>query len=251
MGKSVKIRKMNSLIAAQKELRKHATAENKKINEWFFKTGLGQYGHGDQFIGVKVPENRKVAKQFADLSLADLKTLLESPVHEDRLLALLILCPQYERAVRLEDTATQKKLFDFYFKHRKQVNNWDLVDQSAPYLSGHFAFHHPEGYKKIFALKNADSLWDRRIAMISTYYFIRQNQFKEVITTAESLLDDQEDLMHKACGWMLREMGKRNLKTLIAFLDRNGPKMPRTMLRYAIEKLPEKQRKFYLQSTRR
>ena len=241
---------MNSLIAAQKVLRKHATAENKKINEWFFKTGPGQYGHGDQFIGVKVPESRKVAKQFAELSFPDLKILLESPVHEDRLLALLILRPQYERAVKLEDTATQKKLFEFYFKHRKQVNNWDLVDQSAPYLSGHFAFHHPEGHRKIFALTHSASMWDRRIAMISTFYFIRQNQFKEVITTAEALLDDQEDQMHKACGWMLREMGKRNLKTLIAFLDRNGPQMPRTMLRYAIEKLPEKQRKSYLQSTR-
>jgi 3-methyladenine DNA glycosylase AlkD len=238
------------MIEAQKALRRYATAENKKINEWFFKTGPGQYGHGDQFIGVKVPENRKVAKQFADLALNELKILLESPVHEDRLLALLILCPQYERAVRLEDTVTQKKLFDFYFKHRAYVNNWDLVDQSAPYLSGHFAFHHPEGYQKIFALNASKSLWDRRIAMISTFYFIRQNQFKEVIITAESLLNDQEDLMHKACGWMLREMGKRDLKPLIAFLDRNGARMPRTMLRYAIEKLPEKQRKFYLETTR-
>jgi len=238
------------MIEAQKALRKHATAENKKINEWFFKTGPGQYGHGDQFIGVKVPENRKVAKQFADLPFKDLKILLESPVHEDRLLALLILCPQYERAVKREDVITQKKLFDFYFKHRTYVNNWDLVDQSAPYLSGHFAFHHPDGHQKIFALIDSRSMWDRRIAMISTYYFIRQNQFKETIAMAEALLNDPEDLLHKASGWMLREMGKRDLKPLIAFLDRHGTKMPRTMLRYAIEKLSEKQRKFYLKSTR-
>jgi 3-methyladenine DNA glycosylase AlkD len=239
------------MTPAQKALRKHATAENKKINEWFFKTGPGQYGHGDQFIGVKVPENRKVAKEFADLGFDDLKTLLESPVHEDRLLALLILCPQYERAARLEDEKTCKKLFDFYFKHRKYVNNWDLVDQSAPYLSGHYAFHHTDGRKKVFELVNSKSMWDRRIAIISTYYFIRQNQFDEVIAITKKLLQDQEDLLHKACGWMLREMGKRDLKTLITFLDQNGPLMPRTMLRYAIEKLPEKQRKFYLNSTRK
>jgi len=238
------------MIPAQKELRKHATAANQKINEWFFKTGPGQYGHGDQFIGVKVPEARKVAKRFHDLPFADLKTLLHSPIHEDRLLALLILRPRYERAVKAKDLREQKKIFAFLLNNKKRVNNWDLVDQSAPYITGHFAFANPVAGKKIFALVRSKNMWDRRIAMVSTFYFIRQNQFDEVVAMAEALLDDQEDLMHKACGWMLREMGKRELKPLLAFLDRHGKRMPRTMLRYAIEKLPEKQRIQYLKKTR-
>jgi 3-methyladenine DNA glycosylase AlkD len=242
---------MKSLIPAQKALRKHATASNKKINEWFFKTGPGQYGHGDQFIGVKVPEVRKVAKQFHDLPFADLKKLLHSPIHEDRLLALLILRHLYESAIKVEDMKTQKKNFDFLMINRKRVNNWDLVDQSAPYITGHFAFTNPAAGKKIFALIRSKSMWDRRIAMISTFYFIRQNRFNETIAMAEALLNDKEDLMHKASGWMLREMGKRDLKPLIAFLDRHGNQMPRTMLRYAIEKLPENQRKKYLKTTRK
>lgn len=251
MGKSVTLEKMKSLIPAQKALRKHATASNKKINEWFFKTGPGQYGHGDQFIGVKVPEVRKVAKQFHDLPFADLKKLLHSPIHEDRLLALLILRHLYESAIKVEDMKTQKKNFDFLMINRKRVNNWDLVDQSAPYITGHFAFTNPAAGKKIFALIRSKSMWDRRIAMISTFYFIRQNRFNETIAMAEALLNDKEDLMHKASGWMLREMGKRDLKPLIAFLDRHGNQMPRTMLRYAIEKLPENQRKKYLKTTRK
>ena len=239
------------MIPAQKELRKHATAANQKINEWFFKTGPGQYGHGDQFIGVKVPEVRKVAKQFHDLPFAELKTLLHSPIHEDRLLALLILRPRYERAVKAKDLREQKKIFVFLLNNKKRVNNWDLVDQSAPYITGHFAYANPAAAKKIFALILSKNMWDRRIAMVSTFYFIRQNQFDEVVAMAEALLDDQEDLMHKACGWMLREMGKRDLKPLLTFLDQHGGHMPRTMLRYAIEKLPEKQRIHYLKNTRK
>lgn len=236
---------------AQIELRKYATASNKKTNEWFFKTGPGQYGHGDQFIGVKVPEIRKTAKKFQDLELKDLKVLLESPVHEDRLLALLILRPKYETAVKKNDSREQKIIFDFFFKNKKRVNNWDLVDQSAPYVSGHFAYHHPAIRKKLFALATSSSMWDRRIAILSTFYFIRKNRFQETLILTKKLLNDPEDLMHKACGWMLRELGKRDLKTMLEFIENYGTRMPRTMLRYSIEKLPTQQRLHYLNQTRK
>jgi 3-methyladenine DNA glycosylase AlkD len=237
------------MIPAQKALRKHATAANKKTCEWFFKTAPGQYGHGDQFIGVKTPQMRLVSKAYSSLGLKELKILLNSPVHEDRGLALMILRPQYERAVKLEDKKTQKLIFDFYWKNKKRVNNWDLVDGSAPYISGHYIFANPTAGKKVFSLITSKNLWDRRIAMISTYYFIRQGEFEPVIKMASALLKDKEDLMHKASGWMLREMGKRDLKPLLKFLNQHVHDMPRTMLRYSIEKLPEPQRLAYLRAT--
>ncbi|MBU6155207.1 MAG: DNA alkylation repair protein, partial [Bdellovibrionales bacterium] len=165
------------VILAQKELRKFASLENKKINEWFFKTGPGQYGFGDQFIGVKIPENRKVAKRFADLGFEELETLLKSPIHEDRVLALLILRPRFERARKVADQKSQERIFRFYLKFRNRVNNWDLVDLSAPYISGPFIFDHKSARRKILSLSHSKSMWDRRIAILSTFFFIRQNQF--------------------------------------------------------------------------
>jgi 3-methyladenine DNA glycosylase AlkD len=232
--------------AAQKALRKFASQENKKINEWFFKTGPGQYGHGDQFIGVKVPQTRKVAKNFSDLSLKELKILFDSPIHEDRLLGIMILRIQYEKSARIHDLKNMKKYFDFFYKNKNRINNWDLVDSSAPYLSGHFVFNQATDRKKIFSLIHSKNMWDRRIAILSTFYFIRQNHFNVTLQLAKTLLQDNEDLMHKASGWMLREIGKRDLATLLHFLDQFTLKMPRTMLRYAIEKLPERQRRHYL-----
>jgi 3-methyladenine DNA glycosylase AlkD len=237
---------MKKLIPAQIALRKHATKANKKTNEWFFKTGPGQYGHGDEFIGVKVPKTRLVAKAFADLSLTEIKILLDSPVHEDRLLGVILLRIQYEKAVKKNDLKIQKTIFNFYLKNKSRVNNWDLVDSSAPYLTGHFIFHTPNAQKKIFSLIHSKNMWDRRIAILSTFYFIRQYHFNPTIELARILLKDEEDLMHKASGWMLREMGKKDVEELIKFLDQYSSQMPRTMLRYAIEKFPEKIRLSYL-----
>ena len=237
---------MKKLIPVQVALRKHASIENKKINEWFFKTGPGQYGHGDQFIGVKVPKTKLVAKAFSDLTLPEIKILIDSSVHEDRLLAVILLRIQYEEAVKQNNPKKQKTIFNFYLKNKSRVNNWDLVDSSAPYLPGHFIFHTPSAQKKVFSLIHSKKMWDRRIAILSTFYFIRQNRFKATVDLAKILLTDKEDLMHKASGWMLREMGKRDIKELMKFLNQNSAKMPRTMLRYAIEKFPEKVRRFYL-----
>ena len=233
------------MIAAQKALRKFASPENKKVNEWFFKTGPGQYGHGDQFIGVKIPENRKVAHQYLDLKFSDLEKLLKSPIHEDRILALLILRPRFERAKKEFKLKDQREIFNFFLKFKHRVNNWDLVDLSAPYISGPFIFDHPSERKKVFSLSGSKSMWDRRIAILSTFYFIRQNQFKETLVLAKKYLNDPEDLMHKARGWMLREVGKRDLSILREFLDLHAPKMPRTMLRYAIEKMGDRERLKY------
>ncbi len=234
------------LLPAQFELRKYASAQNKKICEWFFKTAPGQYGHGDQFIGVKIPNLRKVSKLFADSSMDELQTLISSSIHEDRMLALCIARLQYEKAVKQNNISIQRQIYQFFFKNKKQVNNWDLVDSSAPYISGHFAFHDPSAQGKLFNLIHSKSLWDRRIAMISTFYFLRQKQFNPVIELATILLKDEEDLMHKASGWMLREMGKRDVRPLHDFLDQHAHEMPRTMLRYSIEKLNELERKRYM-----
>ena len=234
------------MIAVQRALRKHATPENKKINKWFFKTGKGQYGFGDRFIGVKIPENRKVARAFHDLGFSDLKILLHSPIHEDRILALLILRPRFENALRSGDLALQKKIFEFYFRNRKQINNWDLVDLSAPYIPGAYIFSRAPERTKILALSSSSSMWDRRIAILSTFYFIRQGRFQETLGLARKYLNDQEDLMHKATGWMLREVGKRDLLALRQFLDQHAGVMPRTMLRYAIEKMGPRERNHYL-----
>jgi 3-methyladenine DNA glycosylase AlkD len=237
----------SEMIPAQKELRKFASAENKKINEWFFKTGPGQYGFGDQFIGVKIPENRKVAKMFPDLGFPELKMLLQSPIHEDRILALMILRPRFEKARKTFDEKSQEQIFRFYMKFRHRVNNWDLVDLSAPYLSGPYMYDHSSAKREILSLSGSKSMWDRRIAILSTFYFIRQSRFAETLALSRKYLKDSEDLMHKATGWMLREVGKRDLSVLREFLDQHATKMPRTMLRYAIEKFPERERKGYLQ----
>jgi len=212
----------------------------------FFKTGPGQYGHGDEFIGVKTEGIKTTAKEFASLDLPGIQTLLDSAIHEDRSLGVVILRTQYEKTIKQDDRSLQRSLFNFYWKNRKRINNWDLVDGSAPYISGHFAFVDSAAKAKIFGLIHSKSIWDRRIAMISTYYFIREGEFKPVMDLARELLNDKEDLMHKASGWMLREMGKRDVRHLRDFLDHHLQDMPRTMLRYAIEKFPEKERLKYL-----
>lgn len=203
----------------------------------FFKTGKGEYSEHDQFIGIRVPQLRKIAKDFKNLSLNELQILILSPFNEERLLALIILENQY-------NSTNEVEIYNFYIKNIVQVNNWNLVDQSAHNILGRYLFNRNKDLLISFA--NSKSLWERRIAMVATWYFIRNNHFDYTIKIAEMLLNDSHDLIHKASGWMLREMGKRDRLPLIDFLNKHSSKMPRTMLRYAIEKFPETERKLIL-----
>jgi 3-methyladenine DNA glycosylase AlkD len=225
----------------RKHLRNLANPEIAKISAWFFKTGPGQYGEGDRFIGVRVPALRKLARQHRTLPLTEVEPLLHSNIHEERLLALLILVLAF---AKVEDSE-QKKIVDLYLQNTRYVNNWDLVDASAPYLVG--AYLMDKSRRPLYRLVKAPSLWERRIAIVATQHFIRQGDFADTLEIGRLLLDDREDLIHKATGWMLREVGKRHQATLEGFLERHGASMPRTMLRYAIERFPEGKRQEYLQ----
>ena len=209
----------------------------------FFKTGPGQYGEGDVFIGVRVPVIRKVARQFKGLPLMDVECLLHSPIHEERLAALVILVAQ----VASGDGKARKAIYDLYLANTKFINNWDLVDLSAPPIVG--AYLADRSRRPLYRLAKSSRLWDRRISILATFHFIRRGDFADTLAIAEILLGDREDLMHKAVGWMLREVGKRDVVALKQFLGRHCRVMPRTMLRYAIEKFPEKQRRSYLTSS--
>lgn len=208
----------------------------------FFKTGPGQYGEGDRFIGVTVPEQRAVAKKFKDLDLIDLQKLLRSDIHEFRLTALIILVDQYKKA----DTSLQKKINAFYLKNTKYINNWDLVDSSAPGIVGAYVYEYPDALPVLYTFAHSRLLWERRIAMLATFAFIKAGELDIVFEIAELLRNDTEDLMHKAVGWMLREAGKRDENRLRSFLDAHAAYMPRTMLRYAIERFDPAQRAKYL-----
>lgn len=206
----------------------------------FFKTGKGDYAEGDQFIGVSVPNLRKIAKNFYDVSFDDLKSLLQSKINEERLLALIILIEQYTKA----SDPDKERFYQFYLKNLKQVNNWNLVDASAHLMIGAHLWERDR--KSLTELASSENLWERRIAIVATWYFIRQNDLKWTFKIAKQLQGDTHDLMHKAVGWMLREAGKRDEAQLIKFLDRYAETMPRTMLRYAIEKFDPEQRRMYL-----
>ncbi len=227
------------LIQLRRELasKKSAKAE---ILQRFFKTGPGEYGEGDIFLGIVVPEQRKIAKKYTDLRLIDLQKLLRSKIHEERLTALFILIDQFKSSKGI----ARRRICDFYFKNRKGVNNWDLVDLSADKIMGEYLLDKPKGV--LYKLARSSYLWDRRIGIIATFAFIKKNKFEDTLEISEILLGDKEDLIHKAVGWMLREIGKRDLKTEEDFLKKHYKEMPRTMLRYAIEKFPEKKRKAYL-----
>ncbi len=219
------------------ELLKHKNQKKAKTLQRFFKTGKGEYGEGDVFLGIAVPLQRKIAKKFLFLRLEELEALLSSPIHEHRFCALIILIAQYRR----EGSKTKKEIFNLYLKKIKQINNWDLVDISAPHILGEHLFLKERGV--LYKLARSKNLWERRIAIISTFCFIRKGQFKDTIQISEMLLHDEHDLIHKAVGWMLREIGKRSDADLKRFLEAHKHKMPRTMLRYSIEKLSEKERK--------
>jgi len=231
----------NRLKELKKEIKTLSSPEVSKTMQWFFKTGKGEYGEGDIFAGLKVPAQRKLASEFRDLTLKDLKILLNSPVHEERLISLFILVDKYEK----RDKKEKEIIFSFYLKNRKGINNWDLIDLSAPKIIGKHLLNKNKNLLFKFALSK--NLWERRIAVLSTYEFIRNNNFVVTLKISEMLLQDDHDLIHKAVGWMLREIGKRDLQAEEIFLKIHYKKMPRTMLRYAIEKFPETKRKRYLQ----
>jgi 3-methyladenine DNA glycosylase AlkD len=221
----------------QRELSDAADPERARNLAWFFKTGKGQYGEGDVFCGITVPTMRKLAKRYTHLKLTDVKKLLSSRVHEHRFTALEILVFQYE----VGDRAARQKMFDFYLQHTRHINNWDLVDTSAPYIVGEHLVSRSR--RILYSLAKSPSLWERRIAMVATMTLIRRDDLEDAFAIAELLLGDEHDLIHKAVGWMLREAGKRSTPALMDFLERNYSAMPRTALRYAIERLPEPQRK--------
>ncbi|MFA6474663.1 MAG: DNA alkylation repair protein [Patescibacteria group bacterium] len=227
----------------QQALQKVSSAKKAAASAWFFKTGKGEYGYGDKFRGVTVPEERQIAKHFKDLPLTEIIKLLQSPWHEDRLTAIFLLVYQFQQG----DKLTQKKIYETYLGNTKYINNWDIVDSSAAQIVGGYLKDNP--LPVLTKLAKSKLMWERRIAMIATLYTIKQNQPDPALQIAKILLKDKEDLIHKAVGWMLREVGK-NCSSAIEcdFLDRYAKIMPRTMLRYAIERLPEKQRLNYLHS---
>lgn len=211
-----------------------------KVLQGFFKTGPGEYGEGDVFLGIPVPVLRKLARQFQDLPLRENLRLLKSLIHEKRLLALLILVRKYERG----DESEKKKIYNAYPRSTRFINNWDLVDGSAEHIVG--AFLWDKSKKALYHLAKSRNLWERRIAIMATFHYIKRNEFSETLKISKILLSDEEDLIHKAVGWMLREVGKRHLPTEERFLKKHYRAMPRTMLRYAIERFPESKRQLYL-----
>ena len=207
---------------------------------WFFKTGVGKYGEGDVFLGIPVPMQRKIAKKYVDLPLVDVQELLSSKNHEYRLTALLILVLKYQKA----DMQGKEEIFRFYLANTRNINNWDLVDLSAPKIVGDYLVNKERSVLYRFAA--SDNLWEKRIAVLSTFRFIANSDFEDAIAIAVLLLHDKHDLIHKAVGWALREIGKRNQIAEEQFLRKYFMEMPRTMLRYAIEKFDENKREFYL-----
>jgi 3-methyladenine DNA glycosylase AlkD len=206
----------------------------------YFKTGPGEYGEGDIFLGLRAAVMHRLAKEYRVLALDELRVLLQSTIHEDRLLALLILV----RRVLKGDEAIRKPVFELYLANTRYVNNWDLVDASAPEIVGGYLAD--QSREPLDLLAASPSLWERRISIVATHYFIRRDDFADTIRIAERLLADRQDLIHKAVGWMLREVGKRHQPTLEAFLRRHAKVMPRTALRYAIERFPNEMRRAYL-----
>lgn len=234
---------MSNAKDVQNALAKLATLAKAKSSAWFFKTGPGQYGEGDQFIGVTLPEQRVVAREFKDLQLAEIEKLITSPIHEHRMTGLIILVNQFKKS----DEAGRKSIYGFYLSHTANVNNWDLVDGSAADIVG--AYLADKNKTILMQLAKSDLLWERRIAMISTFYFIKQSDPIEAFKIAEILMNDKEDLMHKAVGWMLREIGKKcGRPVLEGWLKAHYQTLPRTALRYAIEHFEPDRRQAYLKS---
>lgn len=229
-----------TLQRLRRELKKYASPQKARVLRGFFKTGPGQYGEGDRFIGVQVPSARRVAKKFQDANLNDVLRLLRSPIHEERLTALLILVMRFQKG----SVEARGRIYKIYLQHTRYINNWDLVDLSAEKIIGPFLAGKDK--KVLYQLARSPSLWERRIAILSTFHFIKHKKFDETLKIAKMLLRDREDLIHKAVGWMLREVGKRDQACEKRFLKKHYQDMPRTMLRYAIEKFSKPTRQTYL-----
>ncbi|MGC4006284.1 MAG: DNA alkylation repair protein [Pirellulales bacterium] len=231
----------NALKDVRTALRKVATAERAAGCANFFKCGPGQYGEGDVFLGVTVPQTRAIAKTCKDLTFDELAELLASKFHEERSLALIVLV---ERFTRSRDEAMRRAIYEFYFANVAGINNWDLVDVSAPYIVG--GYLESRSRAPLHKLAKSKNLWERRIAIVATWWLIRRDDYDDCLTLCETLIADKHDLIHKACGWMLREVGKRDTATLERFLAIHHRRLPRTALRYAIERFPPERRKAYL-----
>lgn len=229
---------MSSII--REELDKVADTSHSENLQGFFKTGEGEYGEGDIFLGVRVPEQRRIARKHRNLPLGDVLMSLHSRFHEERLTALFILVDKFKHG----DLKTREKIVSIYLDNTEYINNWDLVDCSAHKILGEWLIDKPR--QVLYELAKSNSLWERRISVISTFAFINRGDYEDAIKLAETLMRDEHDLIHKATGWVLREVGKKSIEKLIIFLDEHYRKMPRTMLRYSIEKLPEGIRKKYL-----
>jgi 3-methyladenine DNA glycosylase AlkD len=224
----------------KKDLKKLSNPKKREIYQRFFKTSKGEYGEGDLFLGISVPQLRAISKKYQEICLADLQKLLSNKIHEYRTIALFILILKYKKT----DLKEREKIVKVYLKNTKNINNWDLVDCSAHHILGNFLLNKDKSI--LYKLAKSKNLWERRIAIISCFEFIRNNQFKDVLKLSQILLLDDHDLIHKAVGWMLREVGKRDQSIEEEFLEKNYKKMPRTMLRYAIERFDEDKRQFYL-----
>jgi len=232
---------MSNLVELKKELQSLADKKQAEILQRFFKTGKGQYGEGDKFLGIKVPIQRNIAKKYKQLNLDDIRKLLRSKIHEHRLVALLVLIHQFDSG----DEDIKKDIYELYLDNTKNINNWDLVDLSAPNIVGKFLLN--KDRRLLYHLAKSKNLWERRIAVLATFEFIKHKEGEDTFAIAEILLNDSHDLLHKAVGWMLREVGKRiSLEKEEEFLQTHYKEMPRTMLRYAIERFDEEKRKKYL-----
>jgi 3-methyladenine DNA glycosylase AlkD len=224
----------------QKELKRLGNKEYATRLQKYFKTGKGEYGEGDRFLGIQVPVLRKIVKKYRNISIDEASELIKSPFHEERLLSIFLMVELFKSASDKE----KEKIFTIYLSNTKFINNWDLVDASAGHIVGNYLFTRDK--KPIYLLAGSKNVWERRISIMSTSYFIGNNKFVDALKIAEMLLGDEDDLIHKAVGWMLREIGKRDFELEERFLEKYYKIMPRTMLRYAIEKFPEEIRKSYL-----
>ena len=227
----------------QRRLKKFGDPAHAAVSQRFFKTGPGEYGEGDVFLGIRVPVLRKLAGEFADLTFRESMVLLHSHVHEERMLAILMFVRNFKRG----DDGARKQIYELYLKSTEFINNWDLVDVSAEHIVGAYLMNRSK--RPLYHLARSKMLWERRIAIMATFHYIKQREFSEALKIARMLLADPHDLIHKATGWMLREIGKRDVKTAEAFLKKHYQEMPRTMLRYAIERFPENKRQRYLKGT--
>ena len=234
-------------MSAQKiidQLKELSTKERKKSNEWFFKTGKGEYSEFDQFIGVTVPNIRKVAKKYCrTISDHDLTIIVRNPVHEVRLCGVIILVNKYQSKF-----SDKKSIYDYYLQNIGYINNWDLVDSSAPHILGDYMLDNKGEVKLLYKLSKSKNLWEKRISIITTLMFIKNNYFDPTLIIGKTLLGDRHDLIHKAIGWTIREIYKRDEQVATRFLRENYTSLPRTTLRYAIEKMDEPDRKMYLQA---